>query len=284
MAQITNQATLSYNGIVVSSNVATGEIVEVLEATKTAVPATYGPGDTVVYIVSLVNSGATPVTGVTVTDDLGGYEFDTSTLYPLTYVDGSAILLENGVLQSAPTVTPGPPMVISGLTVPAEGSVTIVYATKVTSFAPLGTGGAIENTATVDGTGISAFTASGTATASGEPDLTITKSISPSIVKESGSLTYTFLIQNYGAGAATAADNVKVTDTLDPVLTSLSASLDGAPLTLATDYTYSETTGVFETVEGVITIPAATFSQDAESGAWVTAPGEVTLTITGSVA
>ena len=34
MATFTNQATLTYNGNVITSNIATGEIIEVLSATK----------------------------------------------------------------------------------------------------------------------------------------------------------------------------------------------------------------------------------------------------------
>ena len=37
MARFTNQAQLSYNGAVVNSNIAVGEIVEVLSVSKTAV-------------------------------------------------------------------------------------------------------------------------------------------------------------------------------------------------------------------------------------------------------
>ena len=47
MAQFTNQATLSYNGSVVNSNVAVGEILEALSAQKTAVRETYVAGDTI---------------------------------------------------------------------------------------------------------------------------------------------------------------------------------------------------------------------------------------------
>ena len=45
MAQFTNQAQLSYNNSVTSSNIAVGEIIEVLSATKTAVIA-YPSGST----------------------------------------------------------------------------------------------------------------------------------------------------------------------------------------------------------------------------------------------
>lgn len=285
MAQITNQAKLSYNGTVVNSNVAVGEIVQVLTATKTAVPDVYAQGATVVYAISIVNSGAAPVTGVTLSDDLGGYPFGETTLYPLTYTEGSVKVFENGTLLTDPvTVTPGAPLEISGLTVPAGGNVTVLYAATVNSFAPAEAGNTINNTVTVDGTGITPFDASAVINAQTEPSLTITKSISPETVTENGTVTYAFLIQNFGAGAADASANVTVTDTLDPVLTSLTAVLDGEPMERTTTYTYSEETGSFETVAGAITVPAATFTQDAQSGEWTVSPGSTTLTITGTVA
>ena len=73
MAQFTNQATLSYNGSVVNSNVAVGEILEALSAQKTAVRETYVAGDTITYVISLRNAGAAAWTGLTVSDDLGAY-------------------------------------------------------------------------------------------------------------------------------------------------------------------------------------------------------------------
>ena len=44
MAQFTNQAQLSYNGGVINSNVAIGELLEVVSATKTAVMDDYTRG------------------------------------------------------------------------------------------------------------------------------------------------------------------------------------------------------------------------------------------------
>ena len=70
MATITNQAALSYNGITTLSNIAVGELVEVLTVTKTAADTTYTPGGTKTYAISLVNSGATAFTGLTITDTL----------------------------------------------------------------------------------------------------------------------------------------------------------------------------------------------------------------------
>ena len=44
MAIFYNQATLSYNGGTVNSNITSGEIIEVLSATKTAVTDVYSDG------------------------------------------------------------------------------------------------------------------------------------------------------------------------------------------------------------------------------------------------
>lgn len=44
MQPFTNQAQLSYNGITTSSNIARGQIVDVLSATKTAVTPEYSEG------------------------------------------------------------------------------------------------------------------------------------------------------------------------------------------------------------------------------------------------
>ena len=56
MARFTNQAQLRYGNAVANSNIAVGEILEVLAATKLAVRQTYGQNDSVTYIISIVNS------------------------------------------------------------------------------------------------------------------------------------------------------------------------------------------------------------------------------------
>lgn len=282
MAQFTNQAQLSYNGAVVNSNIAVGEILEVLSASKTAVLDDYTRNDDVTYVISVVNSGTTPITGLTVTDDLGGYAFGAETLYPLEYVAGSVRAYINGVLQPAPVVSAGPPLVFSGITLPAGSNLMIIYEADVTRFAPLDVNDSIVNTATVTGNGISGtVTVTETVTPEEAPELTIAKFIEPVPVTENGTLTYRFIIQNYGNTAAVATDNVAVTDTFDPILNNVTAALDGVPLIENTDYTY--VAGVFSTVTGRITVPAATYTQDATTGAWIITPGVTELVVTGTV-
>ena len=62
MATITNQAALSYNGVTTLSNIAVGELVEVLTATKTAADTTYTAGGIKTFVISLVNSSAAALT------------------------------------------------------------------------------------------------------------------------------------------------------------------------------------------------------------------------------
>ena len=50
------EAQLRYGNNVANSNIAVGEILEVLSATKTAVKNTYNQNDTITYVVSIVNS------------------------------------------------------------------------------------------------------------------------------------------------------------------------------------------------------------------------------------
>lgn len=283
MATITNQATLTYNGVVANSNIAVGELLEVLSVSKTAVRDSYAPGEDVAYVITLVNSGTTALTDLTVTDDLGGYAFGAGTVYPLAYTAGSMRYYVNGALQPAPTVTAGPPMTVTGVTVPAGGNATLVYEAAVTGYAPLGGEGTIANTAAVSGGGITTAQAAETIAARTGPVLSILKSLSPNPVTENGRLTYTFTIQNSGSTALTAGDDAVVSDTFAPILRDLTVTYNGTAWTAPADYTYDAATGLFTTTAGRLTVPAATYTQDAATGLWTVTPGVGTLVVTGTV-
>lgn len=283
MAQFTNQAQIRYGNAVANSNIAVGEILEVLSASKTAVRSTYGQNDSVTYVVSIVNAGTVPVTGLTLSDNLGAYTFGTGSLTPLTYVEGTVKYYVNGTLQTAPAVTETPVFTITGITVPAGGNATIIYEAMVNQYAPLDAGSSIANNANISGGGITPITVDEIVRAQTAPLLTITKSISPVPVTENGTITYTFLIQNGGSADADAASGVTVSDNFDPVLTNLTATYNGTPLVAGTDYTYNETSGEFVTTAGRITVPAAAFTQDATTGIWAINPGVGTLVVTGTI-
>ncbi len=281
MAIFSNQATLTYNGTTTNSNIAFGEILEVLEVSKTAVEANYTPGELVTYVVTLRNTGAAPLTGLTVTDDLGGYTFGTGTVYPLAVEADTVRLLVNGVLQPAPAVTSGPPVTVTGVNIPAGGDAVLVYQARVTGFADPSATGTIDNTVTLTGAGLSApITATESIGTAVDAQLAITKSISPTQVVDNDRVSYTFVIQNTGNQAVDAADNAAITDTFDPILTDLAVTLNGAPFA---QYTYNQATGLFATTPGAITVPAATVTQDATTGVYTLTPGVATLVVTGTI-
>ena len=219
---------------------------------------------------------------MTVTDNLGAYPFGGSTLIPLTYVNGSMSYYVNGVLQPTPTVTVGTNVVVSGLAIPANGYAQLIYQVRVNEFAPVAVGGEIVNTVTATIGGETA-TASETITVAQTPILGITKGINPTTVSENGQLTYTFTVQNLGNTEAAVGDNLVITDTFDPILDPITVTYNGTPWTEGVEYNYDPVSGLFTTVAGNITVPAATFTQDPVTGEWNVTPGVATLIVTGTV-
>ena len=284
MATFQNQATLTYGGNVTTSNVVTGELQQSISAAKYAVGETYTQGEVLTYVISLVNTGTSPLTDLTVTDNLGAYTADGVTRVPLDYVAGSLIYYVGGARQAAPVITDTSPLTVTGITVPAGSDAFLVYQARVNEFASPATGATVTNTATVSGASVPApITAQETVTAAGEAFLTIDKTLNPTTVSEGDRLTYTFVIRNFGNTPVVATDDAVVTDTFDPILTDLTVTFNGAVWTEGTEYTYDETTGIFATVPTNILVPAATFAQNPATGAWTVTPGVSTLTVVGTV-
>jgi len=60
-------------------------------------------------------------------------------------------------------------------------------------------------------------------------------------------------------------------------------TFNGTTLTEGTDYNYNETTGLFTTVPGRVTVPAATYTRNPDTGEFVLTPGIATLVVTGTI-
>ena len=278
-----NKATLSWGGGTVDSNTVTGNLQQTLTLAKTAITQTYSGGSRVTYLVSIANSGAADYTALTLTDNLGAYTFGAATVYPLVYEAGSVNYFLNGVPAAAPAVGATQPLTFTGLTVPAGGNAILIYSAEVTNFAPLDVGGQITNTVTLGGTAFAEdLTASAIVSADETTDLSIIKALCPTVVQEGGVLNYTFTISNAGNLDANATDDLSLTDVFDPAINITSVTLNGVALTEGTDYTYDQATGTFATLPGVITVPAATFTQNPD-GSYSVAPGQSVLTVSGTV-
>jgi uncharacterized repeat protein (TIGR01451 family) len=284
MAIFSNQATLTYNGTTTSSNIAYGEILEVLSVTKTSVGGSYTPGELVTYAVTLRNTGNAPLNGLTVSDNLGGYDFGGTTVYPLTYEPGSATFFIDGVLQTAPAVTAGPPLIFNAINVPGGSDAVLIYQARVNSFASPAADGTITNTATVSGAGLDQpISVSQTVNGASAPALSISKSISPTQVVDNDRVTYTFIIQNTGNLGVVATDNASISDLFSPILSDLAVTFNGTAWSQGTEYNYDGTTGLFTTVPGQLTVPAAVYTQNPVTGEYVSTPGIATLVVTGTI-
>ena len=285
MATFYNQATLSYGGNTVNSNTTEAELLSGLELTKTAVTSSYTAGGNVVYAITLNNMSSTSYNALTVIDDLGAYTTGGgTTVVPLSYVDGSIIFYLNGVLQPAPTVSSTGNLSIEGINLPANSTATFIYEATANEFAPLAAGSVITNIASTDGgSGIGEVTATASVTVKEEAELTIAKAVCPQVLGDNDTLTYTIIVQNLGNTPIIATDGVIISDVFNPVLSGISVDLNGTPLAETTGYTYNAVTGEFATVDGVITVPAASYVQDPVTGAITTTPGVAVLTVKGTV-
>lgn len=281
MAQFSNQAQLTYNNTVTVSNLAIGEIQDVLSMTKTAVNDFYTSDDTVTFAVNIINSGSTDLSGLTLTDNLGAYEFGTTNLVPLTYSEDTVKYFRNNVLQAPPTVsvTTGG-LVITNFTVPANGTATFLYETTTNAFTPLEPNSSVTNTAELSGN-FTTVTAMETIEVNAQPELSVMKSISPIPVMENGTVTYTFIIENTGN---TGVDSgAVITDTFNPTLSNISVSFNGTQWTMGADYTYDPATGLFTSGADKITVEAASYTQNPVSGEIAVTPGTSTLIVTGTI-
>ena len=286
MATFYNQATLSFGGRITNSNITEGEIISGITLTKRAVSTNYGPGDGIVYAITLVNADATAKNGITITDDLGAYTLPGSTeaFIPLTYVDGSILYYQNGALQPTPTIETANNLTISGIDVPAGGNVTLLYEARANSFAPLSADSSIFNTVVAgDGSACEPLGDSTEIPTRNEPNLTIAKAVSPAVINCGGEVTYTFIVQNTGNTAVVATDNLTVADTFNPMLKGITVSLNGEELVEGIGYNYNEDTGEFTTNPGAISVPAATYTRYVETGAVTTTPGVAIITVTGMI-
>ncbi len=289
----TNQAQLSYNNKKVNSNKTEGQIVSKLAASKCAVVPTYtGCGDKVTYLITITNEGCNAYSNVAITDNRGLYApTDTLELYPLDYIADSVIYCCNGVQQmTAPTVNEtATALEFTGVSLPAQSTVSILYETTVNSTAPLNAGATITNCAVISGNGFDDIETQAVISIVQTQELTIAKSMTPENVSDNEELTYTFLIQNMGNAPLLPTDGADFSDTFTPKLTDLSVTFCdhsvGTDVTWVkgTNYTYDESSGAFATMQDQLAVPAATFVQGAD-GCWEITPGVSEIVICGTIA
>ncbi len=282
---ITNIAQLNYNGVVTNSNETSGNYANTVNVTKYAVESNYSKGDDITYVVSVANSNTTPLTEVSIVDNLGTYTVTQGVnVTPLTYVTNSAQIYVNGILLNpAPTITPtANSLTIGEITIPPFGSATFVYQGLVNQYAPLSTGSAITNQVTVSAKELAnSIVETDVVNVQNAPSLLINKTLTPPLLLPGQPITYTFTIQNNGNTATQLTDTVQVNDVFDPPLNNIVVTLNGSVINPPA-YSYDVDSGVFIADIGIV--PAATTQQTTSTGIVTLSPGTSVLTVTGTTA
>lgn len=284
---ITNQARLQFTygttTAVASSNIASTTLHGPLTAAKSVLENGYRADEELTYIISLTNSGTGALTSIKITDNLGAYAVTpTQSVAPLTYI-GPARLYIDGVFSTSLTPTStaaGAEFVIPSLA--ANANAMLIYKARVNSYARLTIGSQITNTATILATGLTEpIEIAATAPVATYADIRIYKEMSPNPVTDGGVLTSTFTIYNYGNAPAT---DVVMTHAFSPAPSNITVTVNGTVLSAA-DYSY---VGGVLTLPSpasayTLTIPAATFSQNAATGEVTINPGTVTIVVAGTL-
>lgn len=283
MATFYNQATLNLGTTTIPSNVTEGEILSTITLTKASATTSYTRGGEVTYVITLTNSGTRDSAPLTLVDNLGEYSptAGCTALVPISYIDSSLLYYVNGIPTTPPTVTVAGELTVSGIIIPAGGTVTLIYTGTVNELASLTIGSEIVNTATLTCYEDASDTAS--VPVREETNLSITKSLCPTTVGIDGEVSYTFIIQNSGNKEVLATDSLTVRDVFTPPLSNLTVTVNGTPLAEGTGYTYDETSGEFQTLDGALTVPSATYTRDPVSCAVGIVPGYTTVVVRGNV-
>lgn len=284
---ITNRASLRYTyGAVtetVASNLASTVMNDPLSITKSSLETAYRAGASISYVITVANGSDLPLTNVTITDDLGTYEpSEGVSVTPLTY-EGPAQLYLDGVFSTVlvPVITEDS----VSFTIPSiapETNAMILYKATPNEYAPMVPDSEITNTASfVPGVQTAPIAASHTIPVEAYAEVTIEKEMSPNPITDGAQLVNTFTITNTGNVEAT---DLVLSDAFMTPLENLVIAIDGTVI-LPTEYSYTD--GVLtlpaDGASTVITVPAATFTQDETTGVVTSVPGVTVVTVRGTV-
>lgn len=162
----------------------------------------------------------------------------------------------------------------------ADTTALIVYEVALTEGAPVAAVDSITNTVTATADGLTdSAQDSFTATAAEYADVTITKTMTPSVV-DGGRIVYTFDIENRGNAEA---ENIVLRDAFDPAPEAITVAVNGTVLP-ATEYSY---VGGVLTVPGAfgtpLSLPAAQITRDPTTGDVIITPSALRITVTGTL-
>lgn len=285
--QIANQAILSYRcgetACSVASNIATASLRGPLSARLAALETTYRAGQELALYLMLENVGSSALSNIALADDLGAFTLPgPATVIPLDIVGTVRLFIDGRFIAHLTPEFAGDGARFSILSLPAGANALVLYKARVNSFAPLATGSTITVNAVATAPGISeGVLCSLTLTVADYADVSILKAMSPNPVVEGGALTCQFTIYNYGNSPA---EGLVLSDQFSPAPLTISVAADGAPINNAC-FRYNEGHFIYpQACSGMApSVPAASFTQDPETGFVAVNPGMMLLTVTGII-
>ncbi len=285
--QISNQATLTYryglNTGSAASNIATATLQGPLSIEKTSLDASYRAGTELTYILMIANNGSMPLSNASIADDLGTFSLPGPVdVRPLSYI-GPARLYVNGAFQAELAPETASESVTFALPeLPANAVAMLIYKVRVNEYAPLWEGSTIVNNAVGTAVGLCEPAVSSYAiTIDSYADVRILKTMSPDPVTDGNTLTYAFNIYNYGN---VGAEEIVLRDAFAPAPLTVAVTVDGVPVG-SSQFSYLE--GVFRLPRAdggaAYAVPAATFTQDPQTGFITVNPGHMLVTVSGII-
>lgn len=269
------------------SNAITGEIVDSLSLQKMIINPNYCLYENMTYVITVTNSSDAAYTNLIVTDNLGSYTYGSITVTPLDFIPNTSYISINGgdltPISTSQTTENSISFTIPNLAIGATAR--IFFTARANEKAELESGSTIINTSSLSQAGsteIENITATATATVSDCPQLEIAKGLSPESLVSGGPVTYTFTVSNYGN---TEATNIQISDEFPTGAAPSSintVTVNGAPYT---DFTYTDSVlsipgeGSVQT----LSLPAATYTRDTNTGVVTANPSVMTIVVNGTV-
>ncbi len=252
--------------------------------TKESTSSDYFLDDKIDYIICITNQTDFPTSKITIKENLGTYDFENNSKYltPLTYINFFKYYVNGISTPLAPPETYPNKIIFSIDSLAPMASSMIIYSAKVNSNTPLEPGSTIKNISSVTvedfSDPIKTFSES---TVKLKADVKIIKQLEPPATLTDKTITYTFLLSNYGN---TEASDVVLNDKLVPTISNMQVLVNSKAINFS-DYSYIDNSFRIPSYNSNynLNIPRATFNFDPKLKKMITNPGIIKIEVKGKI-
>lgn len=277
----TNKALFGYKNETIKSNAVTSIMQDVLTCNVFSVKKDYTKNSILTFLINIKNTGNEVIKNLTITDNLSLYEYNGKKLNQLSYIENSTLIFVNGE-ENRIKPKLNNELFFDNITIPEKGIVTIVYQTIVTKYAQLDASNKIESEITIKGEDVlKEIKLKYVINVENKADLKIDKRIEPIPIVNKGEIKIIYQLFNYGNVDVNPQDAGFFVDTFNPIIKNIKVELNRTN-SLQNNYTYNQTTGLFQINKGIITVPKAKFIQTSEGDISVE-PGMTEIIISGKL-